>query len=487
MKATLLIICTIFAIYATKVHSFSSDDYFPIYSSYVLRHGDRTAIWPLDPSKDSSPVWDNMVGNRSAGQLTSTGVSMAYSKGQTFYNNIIDVDGNNSYALLPSTYNFSTIQFRATGYDRTLMTGYSFLSGIFYGDNSAPIPNNSSPVPIHAVLKTDDPLLRPYNTCPTLEDFQASIDDIPELWAEYEERKPILDEVSQKVGSECTGPSTVQSSLFDPLTCDRYHGYLPDNVTEDEYQVVKEMFYLVNQYKYSIEDPYYQLYSCNFLQELHDHIDSLFTDEYPTADAHFYFAHDSTIMAFRAGLGIPAYKVPEYVAHLGYEVLSKKSSPYRPSWVEDRVSSQGSNMKDFYIRFVFGDNSDSFDATPFSSPYIDAYVASLSDGDTETLPEGYYRLDHFMDYVSSSVWSSDKFDQVCGNVPSNEMDWYWGMLIGILASTVLLGVLILVLYCLRLRKSRASPVVGGEYSRVLTDAMTDIVGDPDLATTTLLE
>ncbi|GKT29766.1 Histidine phosphatase superfamily, clade-2 like protein [Aduncisulcus paluster] len=429
---------------------FDPTNYIPIYASYVFRHGDRTALWPLDPAYETDE-WDNMVGNRSTGQLTQMGLQQAYSKGKTFYNNLSNQD-DTSLNLLPTSYNFSTVQFRATGVDRTLMTGYGILASIFDGNDSAAIPNNSQPVPIHAVLKTDDSLLRPYDMCQKLEDLHNSLDDIPDLWAEYEQRKDILDEISDKIGTDCTGPSTVQSALYDPLTCDHSHGYLPMDVTEDEYSQVVDMFNIVESYEFSTASPYYQLYSCNFLQELYSHIETLFVDEAPTADAHFYFAHDSTLMAFRAGLGITPEKVPEYVAHLGYEVLRQSTTPFRPSWVTDRVSMKGTNMADFYIRLVFGDNSDSYDGITFSSPFIDEYVKSLG-GAGETLPEGYYRLDHFMQYIETQVWDEDKFNEQCGNLEDNEgMKWYWGFIIGIAIAGVVISAGFFIRHCIEQKK-----------------------------------
>ncbi|GKT26413.1 Long chain fatty acid CoA ligase 5 [Aduncisulcus paluster] len=437
--------------------NFVADDYFPIYASYVFRHGDRTPIYPLAPSKEVSTHWQDMQGNRSAGQLTDNpGVEKAYAKGESFYNALVAEE--NPYALLPTSYNFSTIQFQATDCDRTLMTGYSIIASMYPADDDSQssIPGNSQAIPIQSVESTKDPLLRPFNTCNKLIALHNSLNEIEPLWAEYEDRKADLDSVSTKIGVACNGPQDVQH-VYDPLNCDQSHyGSLPDSVTMDEFGTVVEMFNVVESYEFTTEDPYYQMYSCTFLRELRDHIQSLFDNNIPTADAHFYFGHDSTLMSLRAGLGVVNESIPEYVSNLSYEVMVEKTSPYRASWVADRVSVQNADMRHFVLRFVFANNSESYTGDAYASPYLDEYIKNnklsntLLDG--TSLPTGYYRLDIFMSYVNDEVWDEDTFWKECGNVDTS-LKWYWGMILGMVIVGVIFTIVLVTYYNTGERKS----------------------------------
>ncbi|CAF0721315.1 unnamed protein product [Didymodactylos carnosus] len=117
----------------------------------IFRHGDRTPItnYPKDVVNES--FWPNGYG-----QLTSTGIKQQRNLGRYIrqrYNSILN-----------STYEAKQITVRSTDYDRTLMSAYSNLLGLYPQlDNSTDI--SVQPIPVHTVPQNEDYLLG-INICP---------------------------------------------------------------------------------------------------------------------------------------------------------------------------------------------------------------------------------------------------------------------------------------------------------------------------------
>ncbi|WP_108649391.1 histidine phosphatase family protein [Dongshaea marina] len=126
-----------------------------LWAGVLFRHGDRTPTAALP--KHPYP-W-----HQGLGQLTARGMHQEYLLGQSLRERYVQ-----RYSLVEPQFSVSELYVRSTDKDRTLMSASSLLYGL-YPPGSGPkldtgqdaLPGGFQPIPIHTVLRSRDPLLRP--------------------------------------------------------------------------------------------------------------------------------------------------------------------------------------------------------------------------------------------------------------------------------------------------------------------------------------
>jgi len=325
----------------------------------VFRHGARGA---LVNTYDPDSYWRNNLG-----ELTSGGMRMHYLLGTAL---------KKKYPKLLKTYDPVNIYVRSTDVNRTIMSAYSQLSGVFEGDgpniitevaelalpayqhdsikdkvkelnNAYALPNKFQAVPIHVVPKTEDILMRPFDACKkqpdwVIENQKSEVvtsifnNEMKELVAHLKSKNINIDAMAKLsyVGDTCItnkfqglplpGGISVDSQLF------------KDAKFAAEYMTVKQ-----------IEGTAVQraLFSTPILTEIKKYVDNFKTA--PATNPKFVFlsAHDTTLMTILAafnittpecllenyrsekagkGLVYPNCVFPQYASNVIFEYNSKK-------------------------------------------------------------------------------------------------------------------------------------------------------------------
>ena len=191
-KSFVLLLLSAFA-----VLSFAEEPHLAI---EIFRHGARG---PLNATYDDPNSWGNDLG-----QLTPVGQRMHY---------LLGVALRNKYPELITNYDPSTVYFRSTDVNRTIMSAQAHVFGLYKGlgpglnttidkkdaippfnseiiqktvenlENTEALPGNLQPVPIHVVSGQEDHLLRPWDACP-----------ISQKWLKQDGKDALSKEVFEK-------------------------------------------------------------------------------------------------------------------------------------------------------------------------------------------------------------------------------------------------------------------------------------------------
>ncbi|XP_048756065.2 prostatic acid phosphatase-like isoform X2 [Ostrea edulis] len=182
----------------------------------LFRHGDRSAThrYPLDPIKETD--WP-----QGYGQLTKLGMAQEYKLGQSMRNLYVG-----KLNFLSPNYNRSKVFMRSTDMDRTLMSAYCVLAGLYPAENMSLEWNNTwQPIPVHTVPLTEDYLLSSHAICPLLgtlhQEFISNNQQIKDL---FRENQWLIHHVAKNAGL----PPTL-NNLFDvqdPLFCENTHNMI---------------------------------------------------------------------------------------------------------------------------------------------------------------------------------------------------------------------------------------------------------------------
>lgn len=136
----------------------------------MFRHGARTPVksYPKDIYHEDS--WSKFGGY---GQLTQTGMRQHFAYGQFLKDRYSQ--------FLNKTYDRRRVQIRSTDYDRTLMSAYSLLAGLFEPFDYQKWNNdlNWQPIPVHTTELKNDKIFYS-NDCPKLKDLRAQVRQTPE-------------------------------------------------------------------------------------------------------------------------------------------------------------------------------------------------------------------------------------------------------------------------------------------------------------------
>ncbi|ESN98287.1 hypothetical protein HELRODRAFT_84756 [Helobdella robusta] len=188
------------------------------YCHKVYRHGDRSPIktYPTDPYGES--IWP-----QGFSQLTNAGKRQHFELGKFLRSRYID---GKPYRLLNSSYNRYETEIRSTDTDRTLMSAYSNLAGL-YPPADGQIWNDElawQPIPVHTVQNSLDYLLNMEVDCPSYERIYQGVmhgDEVQQIMTKY---KNFFDFVKEKSGKQDVDMSNLWE-ISDALRCQNIHNF----------------------------------------------------------------------------------------------------------------------------------------------------------------------------------------------------------------------------------------------------------------------
>ncbi|CAL8069959.1 unnamed protein product [Calicophoron daubneyi] len=203
----------------------------------LFRHGDRVPINEM--FDNSTPV--HILWPIGMGQLTSTGIRQEFQLGRWF---------RKQYAsFIPPKYNASDVYVRSTDFDRTLMSGQSFLAGLYQctsADDCPLYPFGISwrPVPIHTVQKSADKLFVASN-CPKLKKLHNEFLKSDEV-QQYMKKHQDLIHLLQRVTNYPNVSYDQIGWIADTLICMQSNNFtLPRWCTKDLLEEMRKIQYFV--------------------------------------------------------------------------------------------------------------------------------------------------------------------------------------------------------------------------------------------------
>ena len=295
-----------------------TDDRRPDLVIEIFRHGARG---PLNQTYDPNPTWGDNIE-----QLTAVGMRMHYLLGTAI---------RDQYSDILTGYDPAKIYVRSTDRNRTIMSGYSHLYGVYNGDGPSlngsisqdkaippytsaviddtiksmnttnALPNNFQVVPIHVVTKDEDMELVGFDQCP-----------LSKVWFEKNSNSRIANSVfKNEMGDLVTylRNQSLKINSFEDLAtagdnaiANKYQGKdLPGHVVPDS-KLYKDLKFstewLATQKLFGMESQK-ELYAVPLLLLIKDYFNGI-KNGTSSLDFVFLSAHDSTLLTLLAAFNI---------------------------------------------------------------------------------------------------------------------------------------------------------------------------------------
>ncbi|GAB1610523.1 prostatic acid phosphatase-like [Argonauta hians] len=280
----------------------------------LYRHGDRSPTTTF-PKDDADDLWPNGLG-----QLTKVGMRQQYELGKYLrqrYGGFIN-----------TTFNTEQMVVRSTDKDRTLMSAYCNLAGLF-----APSPDDMwnpdlrwQPVPVHTVPKYQDKLLYMEAQCPQYYHLYTQFlqsQQYHSLMAQYED---LMEYVSLKSGVKPDAEDV--SSLYDNFFCRQRHNIsLPSWVTAQTMASLEQLHVLkMKAYFYT---PHMQKLKGGYLLwDIMENMNLKVTEPDTRRRLVMYSAHDSTLVALMMSMNVFNNILPPYASCLIVELHQHSNQSY---------------------------------------------------------------------------------------------------------------------------------------------------------------
>ncbi|XP_076098914.1 lysosomal acid phosphatase-like [Mytilus galloprovincialis] len=271
----------------------------------LYRHGDRSpvAVYPKDPNTELS--WPMGLG-----QLTNEGKEQEYYLGQILRRRYGD-----NLKFLNKTFNVKDVYVRSTDYDRTLMSAYCMLAGLFPPTKEDSWNENITwqPIPVHTEPTKDDHLIYLDNPCPVFTSkMEYFMSHDPEVLQVKNNTQDLVKYVAEHSGL----PATFQGmmKILDTIFCEQTHNKKqPDWLNAD---TLKRLNYIQKTYKVKWWYPTHEmavLKGGNLLKKIYEDMQTkLNTPANLTQKIMVYSAHDSTVAALLKTMKIFNDRTPTY-------------------------------------------------------------------------------------------------------------------------------------------------------------------------------
>ncbi|OWF55488.1 prostatic acid phosphatase-like [Mizuhopecten yessoensis] len=293
----------------------------------VFRHGDRspTHSFPKDRYQDHWP--------QGLGQLTKIGMNQEYGLGKFLRKQYI-LEGTYD-AFLSSNYSHSEIYVRSTDKDRTLMSAYCVLSGLYppNGTDQQWNPDlNWQPIPVHTKPLDEDFLLNMRAPCPRFTELLAKFlasEFIANFTAQHQD---LINKAAELSGLPATLVGLI--TIVDPLFCE-YTNNL--NMSEWEqviplHPLLTQLLDFQNSYMF-YTDEMAKLRGGSLLGKIIGNMESALNPPSPTQPSpkiYLYSAHDTTIVALLRVMNVFNSRTPGYSSCLMVELWTPEGQgkPY---------------------------------------------------------------------------------------------------------------------------------------------------------------
>ncbi|CAF1541842.1 unnamed protein product [Adineta steineri] len=275
----------------------------------LYRHGDRTPVttFPLDPVKEKD--WPNGYG-----QLTMAGIEQQHRLGGYL---------RNRYgSLLSPNYTTSEIVIRSTDVDRTLMSAQSNIVGLYPVFNKTDDKVPIQPIPIHTVSINLDFLLG-QNDCPRYDQLEEEVnesDDVKKMNQYYESFFKNLQEWTGLTNITVYNAWDVADTIFVEHIYNKAPAWANDAVRQNLSDVNDHAFHFLfanNDTQRIRGGPSIQDIWLNMNNSIH---------KKSFKKVKVYSAHDTTVSAVLAFLGINYPHQPQYASALFIDLYQRNTS-----------------------------------------------------------------------------------------------------------------------------------------------------------------
>ncbi|VDK17504.1 unnamed protein product, partial [Anisakis simplex] len=318
----------------------------------IWRHGDRTPAKTFKSDPYQEDAW-----SLGWGQLTPIGMEQMMELGDLLYKEYVVKN-----KFLNTSYKFNEMYVRTTDVNRTYISAYSNLIGMYYNrTQSIPnvnFPNNTRwpglfvPFPVHATVDyAHDYVGNPRAYCPRREWLWSKTKETPEFRKLEKENDQFMKELTTVTGDNITLDRFWY--LRDTLYIERLYNKTQRIIDETAYQRIDEIMDLLVDYgngldltpvdniNFRVEVP--KVRGGSILWAIIDNFDlKLFCYEQANQDKpqcnwmkhlryYAYSAHDTTLLALMSTLGVKhtllQHGHPDYSACLSFELWQTDNGP----------------------------------------------------------------------------------------------------------------------------------------------------------------
>lgn len=276
----------------------------------LYRHGDRTPIqtFPSDPYQEQD--WPNGFG-----QLTATGIEQQHNLGRFIRGRY--------QTILNTTYVASEIVVRSTDVDRTLMSAQSNLAGLYPSLNISDGRVPFQPIPIHTVSSHVDFLLG-QNDCPRYDEIEKEIDqsdEVKQMNAYYE---PFFEKL--KEWTKVPRNITVYDAwdIADTVFVESKYNRTPTWADEQVQRNLSDINDLAFHYLFGNNDTR-RIRGGPLVQDVWFNMNSS-VHQNGFKKVKMYSAHDTTVSAVLAFLGLNYPHQPQYASALFIDLYRQNDS-----------------------------------------------------------------------------------------------------------------------------------------------------------------
>lgn len=266
----------------------------------LYRHGDRSPTYnlkmPNDPHTEES--WP-----QGWGQLSELGMSEQYNLGQWLrrrYN-----------GFLNETYIAKEVYVRSTDLDRTLMSAYSNLAGLYVPQQSQLWNSNITwqPIPVHTTQQNIDWLM--HSVCPKYDELLDEVRTSDAFLAVQNNNLELFEKLSFETGAQVSLSNIW--SVFDTFFCEKLHNKsLPDWLDDNMFAKLEELSDLVMDFDFKLPEMA-KLKGGPLLGEVSNHL-TLKKNGKIDQRLFMYSGHDTTVAPFLKALGVFNHRIPPYTA-----------------------------------------------------------------------------------------------------------------------------------------------------------------------------
>ncbi|CAF0743944.1 unnamed protein product [Adineta steineri] len=290
----------------------------------IFRHGERSPSYLYPTNPNSPDIWRNGLG-----QLTVRGQLQHISLGQYIrerYSNLIN-----------STYVASEITIRSSDYDRTLMSAYSNLVGLYSSSENIELSKDLTlanmwpktlpwqPIPVHTVPRSLDHLMG-ISTCDRYEELVDELRQSSRIQSLNREFQDLFNYL-EKHANQSIEDIFIAWDIADTVLIEDIYNVTPSWVTPSISQQLRQLEDLCF-YHLFYSSEINRLRGGPLLRDILQNIENLITNNVNGRKAKIYSGHDTSIAPVLAFLGVNHVHQPPFASALFFDLYQQDDQSY---------------------------------------------------------------------------------------------------------------------------------------------------------------